>query len=142
MGERGPVGKRPDMRHGHGAQNDPFDEVTPMAVTWREPGDWHEAAEAWYLSLQQSAQAIDYQQSDAETAWVLAEDLSRHLAWKGPMGGNALSAFLSGCSSLLATAGDRRRAKMELARPDAAGDSARDGAVASLSAQRRKSRGA
>ena len=44
MGERGPVGKRPDMRHGHGAQNDPFDQVAPEPVTRRARGTY---AAAW-----------------------------------------------------------------------------------------------
>lgn len=155
MGERGPIGKRPDMRHGHRtAAEQAFDEVEPMPVVWPdvppapepEPGrkpwpydtGWHPIAVNWYSALAASAQSTDYQQSDVATAYVLAEDLSRHLSTFGPMGGNALSAFLSGCSSLLATAGDRRRVKMELARPNPEADTAHSGAVASISAARRR----
>lgn len=139
MGERGPVGKRPDMRHGHGAQNDPFDQVAPEPVTWPEPSaDWHELARDWYLGLQQSAQVIDFQQSDIGVARIMAEDVSRNLHYRGPMSGNALSAFLSGCSDLLATAGARRRAKLELSRPNTGPSEAATGAAASLAAHRAK----
>lgn len=135
-----PVGKHPAERHGHRtAAENSYDEVEGLPVNWHEPGEkWPDAARRWYLSLAQSAQAADYQQSDAETAWILAEDLARHLAFKSPLGGNAMTAFLSGCSSLLATAGDRRRAKLELSRPNAGQNDAAAGAVASLAARRKR----
>lgn len=140
MGERGPVGKRPDMRHGHRtAAESTFDEVEPRPVTWPEPGaHWHGAAVRWYRSLAESAQSVDYQQTDIETAWVTAENLARYLADDRPMNGPAMTAFLSACTDLLATAGARRRAKLELARPDTVGDSAYSGAVASLAARRNR----
>ena len=133
-----PVGKHPDQRHGHRttAENS-HDEVPPRAVNWPEPSEsWHELARDWYLSLEQSAQSVDYQQSDVTMARVLAEDLSRHLVYKGPLGGNAMTAFLSGCTDLLASAGARRRAKLELSRGDGGQGDAKAGAVASLAARR------
>lgn len=140
MGERGPVGKRPDMRHRHeSAERGGFDEVAPLPVTWTDPSEhWHPAARRWYLALAQSAQAVDYQQSDAEMAWAVAENLARHLEYEGPMGGNAMAAFLSANTDLLASAGARRRAKLELARPDVGHDNAAAGAVASLAARRNR----
>lgn len=40
---------------------------------------WHPIAERWYMSLARSGQAIFYEPSDWETAYVLAEALSREL---------------------------------------------------------------
>ncbi|MBO4241463.1 hypothetical protein [Pseudonocardia alni] len=72
------------MRHGHRSKAEKaYDEVTPMPVEWPEvPERWHYAARDWYLSLQWSAQVVDYQQSDVALAVILAEDLSRHLAYE------------------------------------------------------------
>lgn len=139
MGERGPVGKRPDMKHGHRTAAElQHDEMAPMPVTWPEPGEhWDSAAVRWYRSLEESAQSIDYQQSDVSLAWVTAENLSRYLADDKPMNGPAMTAFLAANTDLLASAGARRRAKLELARPDGAADAAQDAAVASLAAKRR-----
>ena len=135
MGARGPVGKRPDLRHGHRsrAEQTAFDEVEPRSVTWPDPDpSWHELARDWYRSLGQSAQVAEFQQSDVMTARILADHVSRELSTRGPMTGNSLAAFLSGCSALLATAGDRRRAKLELARPDSDPDRHRLAAVSSI----------
>lgn len=123
------------MRDGHRSKaEDGHDEVTTMPVGWPEaPERWHYAARDWYLSLQRSAQVVDYQQSDVALAVILAEDLSRHLAYeRQPAGGNAMAAFLTGCRELLATAGERRRLRMELARPEPV-DGAHLAAVASIS---------
>jgi hypothetical protein len=69
-------------------------------------------------------------------AVILAEDLSRRLVYeRQPIGGNAMAAFLTGCRELLATAGERRRLRMELARPEPV-DGARLAAVASISDRR------
>lgn len=140
MGARGPVGKRPDMRHGHRtvAEN-AQDEMTPMPVTWTEPGqDWHPAMVRWYAALGQSAQSADYQQTDLDMAWTVAETVSRALNSDKPINSQIMAMFLSANTDLLATAGARRRAKLELARPDAAVDDAKAGAVASLAARRGK----
>ena len=40
---------------------------------------WHPIAERWYMSLTRSGQSIFYEPSDWETAFVLAETLSREL---------------------------------------------------------------
>lgn len=140
MGERGPVGKRPDLKHGHrtAAELD-HDELAPLPINWPEPaGHWHRAAVAWYRSLGESAQAVDYQQSDVSLAWVTAENLARYLDDDRPMNGPAMTAFLSANTDLLASAGARRRAKLELARPDVGHDNAAAGAVASLAARRNR----
>lgn len=133
--------KDPRMRHGHRSKaENAHDAVPPGAdLTWPEaPERWHHAARDWYLSLQVSAQVRDYQQSDVALAMILAEDLSRHLAYeRQPIGGNAMNAFLTGCSALLATAGDRRRLRMELARPDTVHEGAHLAAVESIGARRK-----
>jgi hypothetical protein len=41
--------------------------------------DWHPIAIRWYMSLTKSGQSIFYEPSDWETAYVLAETLSREL---------------------------------------------------------------
>lgn len=141
MGERGQVGKRPDMRHGHRtvAEN-AHDEVAPLPITWPEPGeDWHVAMVRWYEALGQSGQSVDYQQTDVEMAWTVAATVSRQLNSDKPINSQIMTMFLTANTDLLATAGARRRAKLELARPDAAQDDARTGAVASLAARRSRS---
>lgn len=135
--------KHPDQRHGHrSAAENAHDTITPQSVAWPDPDpSWHEAAADWYLSLAQSAQADTYQQSDAATAYVVAENLSRHLASDGPMNGNAMGAFLTACEQLLASAGSRRRLKLEMSRPDSVNERAHLSAVSSI-ADRRPSDGA
>lgn len=134
--------KDPRTRHGHrsAAENAAYTEIPRGAdLTWPEaPGHWHDAAQRWYLSLQVSAQVRDYQQSDVALAFVLAEDLARHLAYeRQPIGGNAMSAFLTGCRELLATPAERRRLGLELAAPDSAHEGAALAAVESISGRRR-----
>lgn len=90
--------------------------------------DWHPIAAGWYTSLTRSAVSQFYDESDWHTAWVLSEELSREFkpqvigthpetgkaVWaKVPMKAATLAAFLKGCSALLATEGDRRRARIE-----------------------------
>lgn len=137
MGARGPVGKRPDQRHGHGANRNDHDEVEPLPINWPERGqDWHVAMVRWYASLAQSGQAVDYQQTDVDMAWTVAEVVSRALNSDKPINSQIMSMFLSANTDLLASAGSRRRAKLELSRPDAGQNDAAAGAVASLAARR------
>lgn len=145
----GPVGKHPDRRHGHRTKAENAHDSGPAllgegeSLTWPPPSEhWHEYARDWYLSLQTSGQAISYTPSDVHTARVLTENLSRNLHSDRPIGGNALSAWLTGAGDLLVTAGARRRAKLELeSGPNAHQVTAEDSAVASLGAYR-KARGA
>lgn len=131
--------KDPRMRHGHRtAAENAHDEVARHPISWPAPGEeWHAAARRWYESLAQSGQVVDYQQSDVELAWILADDLSRHLRFDGqPIGAAAVTAFLAGCRDLLATPAERRRQRLELARHGADQEKHRLAAVESISARR------
>lgn len=114
----------------------------PPLKTTDEDGDelaepeyeWEPIAVAWYLSLTRSGQAIFYEPSDWQTAYMLAEQIHRHLTPKPvqtgadeegnptfswipvPMPGAALNALLKGMSSLMTTEGERRRLRIELDR--------------------------
>lgn len=152
MGIRGPISKRSDAKHGHRTFEELATDKAPGAaeVSWPEPDyDWHPIAANWYLSLEQSGQAIFYEPSDVRTAYIIAESMSRDLkeqflgisektgeAIYGsiPMKGASLSAYLKAMSSLLVTEGDRRRAKLELQR-EVPVDTNVDKAIASLMEQ-------
>lgn len=57
------------------------DHAVGRPARWRQADpDWCRPAALWYESLRISGQAVYYQQSDAEQAWVLAEVLSRGLS--------------------------------------------------------------
>lgn len=150
---RGPVPQRTELRRRTNAPEDGM-EVTKGRSggepTWMEPpGDdetdegrrqrWHPVAENWYLGLATSGQSDYYEQSDVDTAYILAEQISRLLkpqfvgmqerwnreaqqmervpAWiTRHISGGDLSAVLKGMSMLLVTEGERRRARIELQR--------------------------
>lgn len=137
--------KHPNQRHRHESKaRGEYTELPRGAdLTWpTAPQGWHDAARRWYESLQVSAQVRDYQASDVALAMILGEDLSRHLNFADqPIGGAALASFLSGCEQLLCSAGSRRRARMELAAPDA-GAEHRLAAVQSLAERRPGDNGA
>lgn len=116
MGERGPVPKRSDQRHGH-RKAEPVD-AAPAAPrsTTRKPSasaDWHPIARRWYLALGRSGQAHWYEPSDWEHAYVWAEMLSRQLESDKPSA-MMLAAWDSASARLLVTEGDRRRMRIEL----------------------------
>lgn len=130
-----PMPKHPSQRHGHRTKAEQaHDEIERTgALVWPEPSqEWAELARDWYLSLAQSAQAIDYTSSDVQTARVLATALSRSLHRAGPISSNTLAVFMSGAGDLLATAGSRRRLKLEIRRESNVAAAAHDAAVASL----------
>ena len=92
-------------------------------------------AKRWYLSLAQSGQAEFYEPSDWAVAFLMAESISRDLKpqFVGfrqtgrqetvpeyavvPLKGASLSAYLKAMTDLLVTEGARRRAGIELQRP-------------------------
>jgi hypothetical protein len=134
MGERGPVNKRRRLGHVSKAEQAEVVRAAGQVAEAPEPDeDWHPVARRWFESLGRSGQAAFYQASDWETAWVLAESISRELkpqpmvVGKGdaaeiewvslPPKGASLAAWLKGFTALLATEGDRRRARVELTRP-------------------------
>ncbi len=118
MGERGPVGKRSDQRHGHRTEAekarttraaDEFEVTVPPA---RET--WHEVARAWYESLAESGQCHFYTNSDWWTAQWCAELMTQALVSDKPASIAAQVRPLM--AALLVTEGDRRRVSLELER--------------------------
>lgn len=114
---------------------------TPADVQVPPAGEWYPSMVAWYESLARSGQAQFYTAGDWHTAWVIADAMSRELnpqpiiVGRGdnatvemhsmPVKAATLAAFLKACASLLATEGDRRRARLELERkpmPEGGGD--------------------
>ncbi|WP_245876964.1 hypothetical protein [Streptomyces uncialis] len=77
---------------------------------------WHPIAADWYLSLRESGQAAFYEPSDWAMARYAAELMSRGLCSDRPPNGQYVAALNSVMASLLATEGDRRRARIELER--------------------------
>lgn len=136
MGTRGPAPKRDSQRR---RVNEP---EVPTEVAPAEPaplvpeakGSWHPIAVQWYESLARSGQAAFYESADWSTAFAMAEAMSREFKpqfvgmGKDDEGkpkpiimeiaprASFLSAWLKCCAVLLATEGDRRRARLELTR--------------------------
>ena len=137
-GRGGPPPKRSDQRR---RVNAPDAEVTKAAgapVVPVPPPDpeWHPVAARWFESLAESGQAVFYEPSDWGTAYVIAESISREMkpqvvgttedgepVWASkPPTGAAISAWLQGMTALMVTEGDRRRARLELHRPQPSGE--------------------
>lgn len=78
---------------------------------------WHVAAREMWVGLRQSRQTMFYEPSDWALAWSLCEDLSEY-KWADRRNGQILTALMSGFSSLLVSAGDRRRLQIELSDTD------------------------
>lgn len=158
MGARGPVPKRDGQRR---RRNKPEVETTeapgaPEVAVPKGNSRWHPVARRWFDALAASGQSRFYEPSDWATAELLAESMSRDLREQVvgvtkdgdvvkatvPINGARLASYLKGCSLLLVTEGDRRRARLELGRPDpAAGSGDSGGAVSWLDAARRNRTG-
>jgi hypothetical protein len=121
----------PPLKRAKGDDNEPAVDEETGEELWESA--WHPIAEATYLSLARSGQAIFYEPSDWHTAYALCEMLSRelspkpivvmdgedgsHIEWvKQPVNGAVMNAFLKGWTALMATEGDRRRLRIELER--------------------------
>lgn len=133
-GSGGPPPKRSDQRR---RTNEPEISIdtSPGAASVAVPpanSRWHPVAKRWYESLAGSGQARYYEPSDWATAYLLAEAISRDLKPQPvgadketgevtmavlPIKGANLVAYLRGMTALLVTEGDRRRARLELQRP-------------------------
>lgn len=137
MGQRGPAPKRSGKRHGHVAKAElaKVDKApTPWAVTIppADP-DWYPPTIRWYESLARSGQSVFYTDSDWESAWLLADAMSREFKPQPLVVGSgkdarvemvllppkaaSLAAWAKIMSGLLVTEGDRRRLRLELERP-------------------------
>lgn len=77
------------------------------------PGWLQGLALAWYEALRTSGQAIYYTDSDWASALIIAKAIER---FESRPSAHMLTAILSGCGSLAATEGDRRRLRIELDR--------------------------
>lgn len=121
MGTRGPIPERSEARRRRNKPDGPEPVQAPPGPPAEIPelpepdGLWHPIASGWYLSLQTSGQAQFYEPSDWATARYAAELMSRVLLADRP-NGQLVSALNSVMSTLLATEGDRRRARIELER--------------------------
>ena len=140
MGERGPIPKRSEQRR---RRNKPPTGETTKAPAASDGGDgderkphsrWHPVAKRIYQSAAQSGQARFYEESDWATLYLLCESIDRELKPQVvgmvegepvtraiPPKGASLAAWSKLMTSLLFTEGDRRRAQLELVRPDAGG---------------------
>jgi hypothetical protein len=122
MGAHGPIPKRSEERRRRNKDDGPELVQAPSGPPedlpeLPEPDPlWHPIATDWYLSLQESGQAVFYQASDWAMARYAAELMSRGLSSDRPPNGQYVAALNSLMSGLLTTEGDRRRARLELER--------------------------
>lgn len=130
----GPVPKRSNQRRRRNKPDVPIDTALGAAdveIPEADP-DWHHVATRWYEALARSAQSFYYEPSDWAYAYVQAESLSRDLKEQFvgisevtgrpitaivPINGARMNAFLKANTALMATEGDRRRARLEIERP-------------------------
>lgn len=160
-GAGGPPPKRSDQRRRRNAPAAGEPESAPggeVVVPDADPG-WHPVALRWFESLKSSGQSRFYESSDWGLAFLLAESMSRELndqpivVGKGPDAtvemhkvppkGASLAAWLKGMTALLVSEGDRRRAALELQRPQPeprGGEE--DGSVTILDSWRTRTEGA
>lgn len=134
MGERGPPPKRSSERRRRNKESKPTEgKAAPEVKKPPAANDWHPIAKRWFDSLADSGQSDYYEPSDWAMAYVVAESISRDLKpqvvavpektgepvfEKVPMKGASLSAYLKAMTALMVSEGDRRRAGIELKRPD------------------------
>lgn len=119
---RGPMPKRSGTRLGHTSTHEAEGaHITKAAGAERvripaPDKEWDKVAKDWYNSLRKSGQHRFYEPSDWAYAYFLADQMSYYQ--KSPKGRSSmmLTAILNGMTSLLATEGDRRRARIELER--------------------------
>lgn len=119
MGQRGPIPKRAEDRHGHRAKAEQ-DALTTVTVDGEvvkpDPDpDWHPLARQLWDSLADSGQARFYEPTDWAVAYSLMDDLS-HYKHQGRRSAQMLQTIMSGLSLLLVTEADRRRVSIELDR--------------------------
>lgn len=157
MGDRGPVPKRSDQRRRRNKEDTPITTAAgAVEVVVPKPNSkWHPIAKRWFLALAESGQSKFYEPSDWATAEMIAETMSRDLKPQVvgvnektgktitasiPINGARLSSYLKAMSSLLVTEGDRRRARVELRRPNPDGEEEEAGDVSWIDDARRRLR--
>ena len=80
-------------------------------------GRWLKSVKQWYESLSQTGVSGWYSSADWSSAWLMCEQMDRELRTNGVMTGATVANWLKLNAALLATEGDRRRAAVELQRP-------------------------
>lgn len=111
---------RPRSRKGRTQQKTTKGELRP--ITWPRPDpEWHAIARALYLSCKKSGQVDFYQQSDVALLYSLCDDLSYVKRQGGRRSAEMLKGIYGAMERLLVTEGDRRRVRIELTAPTAAG---------------------
>lgn len=139
---RGPVPKRSDQRVRRN-KSEGLSVVkssggrSKVKVPNVKPG-WHPLMKDWYRSLKESGQAQFYQPSDWQTAQLVCHVMSEALNSGEPVKASLLAEFNAVAASLMTTEGARRRLRLELQSPGAAGDSDSDGTVSIMEAYREK----
>lgn len=118
----GPVPKRDDQRRRRNVPAVPTTRAVGAAeVAVPEPdAGWHPIARDWFVSLAGSGQGRFYEPSDWQTARYVAESMSRNLS-AGRFSAQHFAAVMSAMTDLLTTEGARRRARLELDRPESEG---------------------
>lgn len=118
MGTRGPVPKRSDQRRRANKDDIPVSVGTGARQAKAPAADrnWHPIAKGLYWSLAKSGQAEFFEPSDWQVARLAAEATTRMLTAER-FSAVLLAAVDSMWSKLLMTEADRRRLRIELARP-------------------------
>lgn len=122
MGVSGPIPKRSSERRRRNKENQPVKALGAAVVEVPEPDPkWHPIAQRLFKSLAESGQSAFYEPSDWAFAYSLLDDLS-YFKKRKVRSAQMLAAILSAFDRLLITEGDRRRARIELQRPDPEGE--------------------
>lgn len=97
-------------------------EMLPVTVPHADP-DWHPIARKVWDSLKSSGMRDFYQNSDWAIAYSLMDDLS-HYKKSEKRSSMQLAAIMQSLTALGLTEGDRRRMRVELAKPEEPTESA------------------
>ena len=139
MGGRGPVPKKDSMKVGKDTRGGAAEVVqidTPLAAQPEPSEAWNPIATRWYESLAESGQALYYQSSDWQHAWIVAEIISsvfddHEEGKKYPA--MLLQTLFGEMTNLMTTEGSRRRLRLEIER-EKQSDTAETAAVTSIMA--------
>lgn len=138
-GVGGPVPKPQAQRRRRNKPAVPVDTVPARGFSGPAPRPddaWHPIAREWFLALAESGQARFYEPSDWAMARLGAEMMSNLCSSDRPSA-QMLVSVLQITSGLLATEGDRRRLRLELAR-GAEVDADEESSVAALDDYRKR----
>ena len=121
--------KRSTERHGHRTKAEQAATDTTATsgggVVWPPvPREWCAASRRWYRSLQRSGQAVFFEQSDVEAAMFLGWAMTQvvEAGERGKFSPTAFGEVWGAMGDLLTTEGARRKARIELQRPEPEAD--------------------